>query len=114
LAVAALAIFAASPDLHAWLHGHAEHAGNAHAAHGTTCPHGHPTPASTPVAPADHNDALCIITQFAHGASELVGAPALLPAPPLARTGDTLPLSVFCAPGAPAYLLPPGCGPPLV
>ena len=113
LAVAALAILAASPGLHAWLHGHAESDGTAHAAHGATCPHGHPAPASPPVPPTDHDDALCIVTQFAHGGVEPFAAP-LTTLVPRARVAAILASVFHLAPSAPAHLLPPGCGPPLV
>ena len=107
--VALLTIFAASPQLHALLHGPAHRDAHASAA---PCPHGHHH--STPAPEPAPDDDLCVVTQFSHGSSELAVAPALLPAQPLALLGDTLPLSVFCAPSAPAFLLPPGCGPPLV
>lgn len=109
-----LTVLAASPQWHAFFHA-AEHSARHAVPAASTCPsghdhhHGHPAP-SLPHA----DDELCVITQFAHGASELAVAPSLLVAQPLARTGDALPLSVFCAPSAPAYLLPPGCGPPAV
>lgn len=111
--VLVLTILAVSPTLHAWLHAEPV-ATSAHAA----CGHDHGTrPAPAPLADHDHrhaDDAGCIVTLFSHGGSELAVAPALLSARPLAFLGDTLPLSVFCAPSAPAYLLPPCCGPPLV
>ena len=111
--VLVLTILAVSPALHAWVH-----AEPADSAPHTLCSHGHAHPAHSdhlPVAP-DHadDDAGCIVTLFAQGGSEIAVAPAILPSPRLAQIGDTLPLSVFCAPSAPAYLLPPGCGPPAV
>jgi len=54
--VVLLNVFAVSPELHAWLHGHepaAEHAGPAH----------------EPVGNSDHE---CAVTLFAHGATGLM------------------------------------------
>lgn len=102
--VLVLTILAVSPSLHAWVH-----AEPADSALHTKCSHGH----HHHDAPASADDeAGCIVNLFSQGGSELVALPALLPAPRFAPAGDTLPLSVFCAPSAPAYLLPPGCGPP--
>jgi hypothetical protein len=104
--VLVLTILAVSPSLHAWVH-----AEPADAAPHAKCSHGH----DHHDAPASADDeAGCIVNLFSQGGSELVALPALLPAPRFAPAGDTLPLSVFCAPSAPAYLLPPGCGPPAV
>lgn len=114
--VLVLTILAVSPALHAWLHDEP-----ADAAPHATCSHGHAHPAPDrgdhlPAAPAHaaDDDAGCVVTLFAQGGSELAVAPAVLPSPRLAQIGDILPLSVFCAPSAPAHLLPPGCGPPAV
>ena len=111
--VLVLTILAVSPSLHAWVH--AEPADSAaHAA----CSHGHAHHSHTPVpAPAPDScddDSGCIVNLFAQGGSELVTAPAVLPAPRLADLGTFLSPSAFCAPSAPAYLLPHGRGPPAV
>ena len=77
LLVLALTVFAASPVLHAWLHGHpadshpvkrtvasADHAGCTHADHApASAPHG--------------DDELCVVTQFAHGKADCASAPLL-------------------------------------
>jgi len=105
--VLVLTILAVSPSFHAWVHAEpADPAPHAKCSHGHH--HHHDAPASADV------EAGCIVNLFSQGGSELVTLPALLPAPRFAPAGDTLPLSVFCAPSAPAYLLPPGCGPPAV
>ena len=108
--VLVLTILAVSPSLHAWVHAEpADSAAHAACSHG----HAHPTvPAPAPDSCDD--DSGCIVNLFAQGGSELVAAPALLPAPRLADLGTFLSPSDFCAPSAPAYLLPPGCGPPAV
>jgi hypothetical protein len=115
--VLVLTILAASPQWHALVHA-AEHSARHAAPAAATCPsghaHAHSHGESAPALPESHGDELCVITQFSHGSSELALAPALLAAQPLSVLGDPLPLSVFCAPSAPAYLLPPCCGPPLV
>ena len=111
--VLVLTILAVSPSLHAWVHAEpADSAAHAACSHGHAH-HAHPTvPAPAPDSCDD--DSGCIVNLFAQGGSELVAAPALLPAPRLADLGTFLSPSAFCAPSAPAYLLPPGCGPPAV
>ncbi len=112
LLVLALTVFAASPVLHAWLHGHpadshpvkrtaaTDHAG---------CTHKDHAPASAP----HGDDDLCVVTQFAHGKADCAPAP-LLAQVALLRVTATLTLSAAPAPRAPALFLPPGCGPPAV
>ena len=111
--VLVLTILAVSPSLHAWVH--AEPADSASHA---TCSHGHAhhshAPAPAPAPDSCDDDSGCIVNLFAQGGSELVTAPAVLQAPRLADLGTFLSPSAFCAPSAPAYLLPPGCGPPAV
>ena len=111
--VLVLTILAVSPSLHAWVHAEPVDSA-AHAA----CSHGHAhhthTPAPAPAPDSCDDDSGCIVNLFAQGGSGLVAAPALLPAPRLADLGTFLSASDFCAPSAPAYLLPPGCGPPAV
>ena len=111
--VLVLTILAVSPSLHAWVH--AEPVDSAPHA---TCSHGHAHHSHTPVpAPAPDScddDSGCIVNLFAQGGSELVTAPAVLQAPRLADLGTFLSPSAFCAPSAPAYILPHGCGPPAV
>ena len=111
--VLVLTILAVSPSLHAWVHAEpADSAAHAACSHGHAH-HAHPTvPAPAPDSCDD--DSGCIVNLFAQGGSGLVAAPALLPAPRLADLGTFLSASDFCAPSAPAYLLPPGCGPPAV
>jgi hypothetical protein len=113
LLVLALTVFAASPVLHAWLHGHpadshpvkrsaatADHAGCTHADHApASAPHG--------------DDELCVVTQFAHGNADCAPAP-LLAQVAILRVVATVSLSAAPAPRAPALFLPPGCGPPAV
>ena len=111
--VLVLTILAVSPSLHAWVHAEPVDSA-AHAA----CSHGHAhhthTPAPAPAPDTCDDDSGCVVNLFAQGGSELVTAPALLPAPRLADLGTFLSPSAFCAPSAPAYILPHGCGPPAV
>jgi hypothetical protein len=109
--VLVLTILAVSPSLHAWVHAEpADSAPHAKCSHGHAHHHHHDAPA--PVSSDD--EAGCVVNLFAQGGAELVAVPALLPAPRLADLGTFLSPSAFCAPSAPAYLLPPGCGPPAV
>ncbi|MSU53937.1 MAG: hypothetical protein EXS41_11200 [Opitutaceae bacterium] len=111
--VLVLTILAVSPALHAWVH--AEPADFAPPA---KCSHGHHHHAHTtdpaPASGSANDDSGCIVNLFAQGGSELVAALAVLPAPRLADLGTFLSPSAFCAPSAPAHLLPPCCGPPQV
>ena len=110
LLMLALTVLAASPALHAWLHGHT-------AAHAQTapCPHGHAhdAPAHSAPAPSDADDALCVVTQFSHGHADSAAAPTLLVVATLRITATVAPF-LFSAPRAPEFFLPPGCGPPTV
>jgi hypothetical protein len=113
--VLVLTILAASPQWHALVHA-AEHSAHHAVSTGTTCPVGHHHAPSepTPAHPDSADDELCVITQFAQSQAALLVAPDVLTTSPRALLAPPLPLSVFCAPSAPAHLLPPGCGPPLV
>jgi len=100
--VLALSVFAASPELHERLHGHAS--GAVGAAHGDKGPVGH--------AQDTQDDDGCVVTLFAQG---LVLALAVLA---LAFTGRTIRLADFehldrIIPDAPRYLLLPTQAPPV-
>lgn len=96
--VLALSLLSASPELHAWVHGH-ENAG-AHSDH-----------ESEPTAgDADYN---CAVTLFAHGVETLLVFCLLLLARPLARSyilaaGDEIAIA------RPRYWLVPSHAPPVV
>jgi hypothetical protein len=82
-----LAVLAASPTLHAWVHGQ-----------------------SVAQAQAGHGDDDCVITQFSHGLTTPAAALALV-----AFLGLISGLARPCAVGplpAPRFWLPPVCGPP--
>lgn len=101
-----LTVLAASPAFHAWLHADTNVLAK--------CGHDHGTTAPSPLKDREGaDDAGCVVTLFAQGGAELAFAPALLAAPPLRVLRDSRPSADFCAPSAPAHLLPPGCGPPL-
>ena len=90
-----LNVFAASPQLHAWLHGHepvAEHGGPGH----------------EPVGDADHE---CAVTLFAHGATGLLIFSLLLLAWSLARS-TVLHASDWLATARLRYWLVPSHAPP--
>ncbi len=100
--VLALSVFAASPELHEWLHGHPP--GALIGAHGNALPDGH--------AQETQDDGGCVVNLYSQG---LVLALALLA---LAFTGQTLPSEDFellkrIIPEFPRYLLPPTQAPPL-
>jgi hypothetical protein len=81
--ILALTVLAVSPTLHAWLHGESQ---------------------------LDPNDS-CAVVLFAHGLTPALAALVLLAlalAPP--RAVFPLPAPILAA--APAFDLPPGCGPP--
>jgi hypothetical protein len=98
LLVLALAVLAASPDLHERVHGHAaaaQHEGSA---------------AGAPAAP--ENDDGCVVTLFAQGVVLVLALVAL------ALMGRVLPAAAFArldrvVPEAPRYLRLPTQGPPL-
>jgi hypothetical protein len=101
--VLALNVLAVMPAAHAWLHGGDTDAPAAPCRH-HGCAHESP-------APAEDDD--CVVVKFAHGDGGLVTSSFVVEAhahPLLAPFGlrHALP-----AP-APAYLLPPGCGPPAI
>lgn len=100
--VVLLSVFAASPSLHAWLHTHTQ----AQAAGHPCAPHDE--------APASGGDELCAIAQFAHGKSGLAFVPTIFTGPHTEGAAAPVFFKVVTAPGAPAHILPPGCGPPLV
>ena len=111
--VLVLGLVGASPTLHAWLHAPAAAAGAAHD-HG----HGHPSQddghhhGGSPAAPADHDDAGCVVYECAHGVTLAV---ALLaePAPPHARpVASQAHVQPELLPPAPRYLRQPERGPP--
>ena len=99
--VLALSVFAASPELHGFLHDHASHSQAGHHAGDTARP-----------GDSDHEDG-CVVTLFAQGLVAAVGLFALR------RTGRTLILSAYAlaervGPPAPAFLhLPPQAPPAL-
>ncbi|MDQ5978930.1 MAG: hypothetical protein QG602_1904 [Verrucomicrobiota bacterium] len=100
LCVLLLAVFAASPELHAGLHD------AANAPH-TGCPHGHD---GTPVGDADH---ACVVTLFAQGAMALLFFCLLFLARPTVaglrmRATDDIVVS------RPRYRLVPSHAPPAV
>lgn len=109
--MALVTLAAASPALHAWLHGHDDPPGNAapgSSAH-VGCKHSHGKPVPGPEAQED----LCIVKQFSQGKADVASAPLLLQ---LATRCVTATLSWAQGPAArePAFYLPPGCGPPAV
>jgi hypothetical protein len=109
-----LTILADSPQWHAWLHAGEHTAPHAPLA-APTCPAGHHhSPGESDPALPGCDDQLCVITQFAQSQAALLVAPAPLTAQPFAVCSDPLVVALFCAPSAPAHLLPPCCGPPLV
>ncbi len=99
LGVLLLAVFAASPELHAGLHdaASATHAG---------CPHGHDSGA--PVGDADH---ACAVTLFAHGAMTLLFFCLLFLARPTVA-GLTLRATDEIVVAQPRYRLVPSHAPP--
>ncbi|WP_414662795.1 hypothetical protein [Horticoccus sp. 23ND18S-11] len=103
-----LNVLAVRPDLHAALHA----SGDASSiVHGGKCTHH--SAGDSAHAPATSPDHDCIVSAFAHGHADTGVDPLILPAIafiPLTRVAPSL---VFAAP-APEFLLPPGCGPPLV
>ena len=104
-----LNVLAVRPDLHAALHADSAIAGTG--AHGGKCTH-HAAgdSAHAPVTSSDHD---CIVSAFAHGHADTGVDPLLLPAIAFVKLARIAPSLVFAAP-APEFLLPPGCGPPLV
>jgi hypothetical protein len=81
--VLALTVLAVSPTLHAWLHGESQ---------------------------LDPNDS-CAVVLFAHGLTPALTALVLL-ALARAQRRAVLPLPAPVLVAAPAFDLPPGCGPP--
>ena len=63
---------------------------------------------------ADHEDHECVVTHFLHGSTTpLDNAPLVVQ--PVPRSSDkSHDFAALIAPASPAYLLPPGCGPPAV
>lgn len=96
-----LNILAAAPDLHEALHAPAA-SDHGHSA----CNHDHSAPTTAP----DHD---CVVSAFAHGHAEIGTAPLAL-APVALTAFATLAPTGAVALSAPAFLLPPGCGPPAV
>ena len=110
--VLALNVLAVRPDLHAALHAAESAADSAH--HGGGCSHSHKKAApATPVAPVTSDDHDCVVSAFAHGHADFGVAPLALPAVLLSQIA-TLSAHAALEPRAPAFLLPPGCGPPAV
>jgi len=109
--MALVTLAAASPALHAWLHGHDDPPG--HSAPGSSahvgCKHSHGQPVPGPEAEEDH----CIVKQLSQGKAHFASAPLLLQ---VSSRRVTAALSLAQGPAArePAFLLPPGCGPPAV
>ena len=113
--VLVLTILAASPQWHALVHA-AEHSAHHAPAAAATCPagHHHSPGEPAPALPDSDDDKLCVVTQFSQSQAALLVAAFVLAAQPLAAPAPPRLCSDFCAPSAPAHLLPPGCGPPLV
>ncbi len=99
LCVLLLAMFAASPALHAGLHGAVDPTPHA-------CPHGHDE--APPVGDADH---ACVVTLFAQGAMTLLFFCLLFLARP-AVAGLTLRTTDTIAVPQPRYRLVPSHAPP--
>jgi hypothetical protein len=99
--VMALSIFAASPQLHAWLHSH-DAVATAH--HGTVAEHDQQLP--------DQDEDGCAIVLFANG---VIAAVTVLVA--IAAVWRLINSVVISGAGvvrqSPRYWLPPLCGPPL-
>lgn len=96
-----LNVLAASPSLHEALHAPAA------SDHGhSSCNHDHSAPSTAP----DHD---CVVSAFAHGHAEIGTAPLALPAVALTAFATLAPTGAVAL-SAPAFLLPPGCGPPAV
>jgi hypothetical protein len=100
--VLALLVFASSPQLHGWLHGH--EMGALGAAHNSGNPASHPSD-------ADDDDSGCVVTLFAQGLVLALASVALFftgPAPSVANVGPFKRI----LPEAPRYLLLPTQAPP--
>jgi hypothetical protein len=95
-----LAVLAACPAAHAWIHGHENHAAHSANSSGT---HGQN--------PADPDDDGCIVTLFAHGVVSTTIFAALAVAFFLLISPVAQPCEALYLP-APRYRLPPLCGPP--
>ncbi|MEY4688252.1 MAG: hypothetical protein RIR76_2275 [Verrucomicrobiota bacterium] len=109
--MALVTVAAASPTLHAWLHAHDDPPGNAapgSSAH-VGCKHSHGKPVPSPEAQED----LCIVKQLSQGKADFASAPLLLQVA-TRRVTATLSLPQGRAAREPAFILPPGCGPPAV
>jgi hypothetical protein len=102
--VLALNILAVRPDLHEALHA----TDQATSGHSHTCSHGHQHTA--PVTSDDHD---CVISTFAHGHADCAVAPLAVPTVAFTQVAAISAASFFI-PGETEFLLPPGCGPPLV
>ena len=84
--VLSLAVFAACPDLHHWLHGEKDSGGD--------------------------DDDGCAVVLFAHGVTEAAVATVLVVVA-LRLLGKRLPMPAELLLQEPRFQLPPGCGPPL-
>jgi len=95
--VLALSVFAASPQLHGWLHGH--DLGAVSAGHDGGSPARHPPD-------ADDNDSGCVVTLFAQGLVLALASVALFFTGQTLRIANVRPFErIF--PEAPRYLLLP-------
>jgi len=100
--VLALTVLAASPSLHAWLHGHSESAAPAE--------HEHEHEHGAPVGSDDH---VCAVTLFAHGVEALLVFFLLVLVRPLVRRTVWRARDWLVA-AYPRYWLVPSHAPPLV
>ncbi|HTB81923.1 MAG TPA: hypothetical protein VK717_13650 [Opitutaceae bacterium] len=95
-----LAVLAACPAAHEWIHGHEGHA--------THSPDGGGTHSQNA---ADPDDDGCVVTLFAHGVVSAAIFTTLAVAFFLLISPVAQPREALCLP-APRYRLPPLCGPP--
>jgi len=102
--VLALTVLAASPSLHAWLHGHSESAAPAEHEHEHEHEHG---------APVGSDDHVCAVTLFAHGVEALLVFFLLVLVRPLVRSTVWRARDWLVA-AYPRYWLVPSHAPPLV